>query len=443
MSSATAALFSRAAGAATAGPFIPFDFDGVLYMDMDDHTDGVSWGDLWDDIEGDEKEDITRVIRRAVEHYDHALKRRVKEITDSMHDKYRLHFDELKESVHILNQTVEVLLNSNIEAKRQIADMKRQLDAIPADSTTNQTGGPRLPKMPDPPTFSGSDSKQPLEDWLNQVALFCSSMGIVTDKQRIITALGRLRTPASRYMKRFFDNIAEDKDIGSWPDFVKELKDIYGQKDSKESAKEELDKLCGDKNSAKDFIKFCERYKTLARMTDYDDTTLVDKIKKVETMELRQATISLRVTNNLPTKWEEYIDMLLQVYKALHPDKAKEAIFKAESTGKSNDAKETSGGGKAKEANSATTSTPKFCQICSGKGKKGRAKTHNTNDCYDKPGNESRRPQQQQSQSPASGSKPPGNGNTAGTGATKNSKFKAFKSRLAELQQEARFRRQL
>ena len=54
----------------------------------------------------------------------------------------------------------------------------------------------------------------------------------------------------------------------------------------------------------------------------------------------------------------------------------------------------------AKEANTTdATKATRFCQICSGKGKKGAAKTHNTNDCYDKPGNESKRPQPKASSS--------------------------------------------
>lgn len=34
----------------------------------------------------------------------------------------------------------------------------------------------------------------------------------------------------------------------------------------------------------------------------------------------------------------------------------------------------------------------KFCQICAGKDLKNKAKMHNTNDCWDKPGNEEKRP---------------------------------------------------
>ena len=39
-----------------------------------------------------------------------------------------------------------------------------------------------------------------------------------------------------------------------------------------------------------------------------------------------------------------------------------------------------------------------YCQICAGKGFKSKAKSHNTVDCYDKPGNEDKRPQKSSSQ---------------------------------------------
>ncbi|KAF7799009.1 hypothetical protein EIP86_010239 [Pleurotus ostreatoroseus] len=36
-------------------------------------------------------------------------------------------------------------------------------------------------KIPDPPTFSGSNDKMKLDDWLNQIALYCFVFGMVND----------------------------------------------------------------------------------------------------------------------------------------------------------------------------------------------------------------------------------------------------------------------
>ena len=42
--------------------------------------------------------------------------------------------------------------------------------------------------------------------------------------------------------------------------------------------------------------------------------------------------------------------------------------------------------------------TLRYCQICAGKGFKNKAKSYNTVDCYNKPGNEDKRPHWSSSQ---------------------------------------------
>jgi len=61
-----------------------------------------------------------------------------------------------------------------------------------------------------------------------------------------------------------------------------------------------------------------------------------------------------------------------------------------------------------------------YCQICAGKGFKNKAKSHNTVDCYDKPGNEDKRPHKTSSQKLS----PPG--------PSKN-KNQSFRARLMKL----------
>ena len=43
----------------------------------------------------------------------------------------------------------------------------------------------------------------------------------------------------------------------------------------------------------------------------------------------------------------------------------------------------------------------RYYQICAGKGFKNKSKTHNTVDCYNKPGNEDKRPYKTSSQKPS------------------------------------------
>ena len=120
----------------------------------------------------------------------------VEGFTDWMNEAFDRTFhtqNALKEEVKNLRQIVE----TQAELLRAY---KNQLDKLPADAGSNSFRGP---KVPEPPTFSGTDNKMSLEDWLNQVALYCSSSGIVTDHQRIVTALTRLRSPATTYMKQY------------------------------------------------------------------------------------------------------------------------------------------------------------------------------------------------------------------------------------------------
>jgi len=63
-----------------------------------------------------------------------------------------------------------------------------------------------------------------------------------------------------------------------------------------------------------------------------------------------------------------------------------------------------------------------YCQICAGKGFKNKAKSHNTVDCYDKPGNEDKCPHKTSSQKLS----PPG------PNKNKNQSFRAWLMKLLE-----------
>ena len=127
------------------------------------------------------------------------------------------------------------------------------------------------------------------------------------------------------------------------------------------------------------------------------------------------------ITNQCPKTWDEYLKLLMQAFKALYPDKAQGAIFGPEANG------EKSGGKKdameIDEIQRKEGKSSRFCQICAGKGFKNKSKSHNTVDCYDKPGNEDKRPHKTSSQKPS----PPG--------PSKN-KNQSFKARLMKLLEE-------
>ena len=124
-------------------------------------------------------------------------------------------------------------------------------------------------------------------------------------------------------MKSYYDKVQAEQDIGSWGNFAQELKNIYGQWDDKEGAKKKLMALWVNKDLAKkNFIKYAERYRTLARIVNYSDEVHIGKIKEVIPDKLWNALVIYKITNQSPKTWNDYLKLLIQAYKALYLDKA-------------------------------------------------------------------------------------------------------------------------
>jgi len=60
----------------------------------------------------------------------------------------------------------------------------------------------------------------------------------------------------------------------------------------------------------------------LARIVNYSDKVHIDKIKKVISDELQNMLVIYEITNQSPKTWDDYLKLLIQVYKTLHLDKA-------------------------------------------------------------------------------------------------------------------------
>jgi len=89
--------------------------------------------------------------------------------------------------------------------------------------------------------------------------------------------------------------------VGSQDDFVQELKNIYRQRDDKKGAKKELTALWVNKDLAKkNFIKYTERYRTLARIVNYSNEVHINKMKEVIPDELQNALVIYEITNQCP-----------------------------------------------------------------------------------------------------------------------------------------------
>ena len=126
----------------------------------------------------------------------------------------------------------------------------------------------------------------------------------------------------------------------------------------------------------------------LARIINYTDEVHIDKIKEVISNELQNALVIYEITNQSPKTQDDYLKLLMQAYKALHPDKAQGTIFGPEAIGEKSRGKKDPDTIEIDEIQRKEVKSLRYCQICAGKGFKNKSKTHNTIDCYDKPSNE-------------------------------------------------------
>ena len=172
----------------------------------------------------------------------------------------------------------------------------------------------------------------------------------------------------------------------------------------------------------KNFVKYAERYRTLARIVNYSNKVHIDKMKEVIPDELRNALVIYEITNQSPKTWDDYLKLLMQAYKALHPDKAQGAIFGPEANGEKSGGKTNPDVMEIDEIQKKEGKNLRYCQICAGKGFKNKAKSHNTVDCYDKPGNKDKRPHKTSSQKPS----------PLGSSKNKNQSFRAQLMKLLE-----------
>ena len=83
-------------------------------------------------------------------------------------------------------------------------------------------------------------------------------------------------------MKSYYDKVQAGQGVGFWGNFAQKLKNIYRQRDNKKGAKKELMALWVNKNLAKkNFVKYAEWYRTLARIVNYSNKVHIDKMKEV------------------------------------------------------------------------------------------------------------------------------------------------------------------
>lgn len=69
----------------------------------------------------------------------------------------------------------------------------------------------------------------------------------------------------------------------------------------------------------KNFVKYAEKFRTLGHISGYEDSLLINKLSIVVEKDMCLALIGYKSGNNIPTKWGEYLDLLLEIFKGVRP----------------------------------------------------------------------------------------------------------------------------
>jgi len=115
----------------------------------------------------------------------------------------------LNGAINYYNSALSTAYNRIATLEAEVTCLWGELSRLPGGNVTSKT------KMPEPPTFTGSENKIQLHDWLSQIALYCSASGIIVDDQKIVCALTRLCAPTSTYMKSYYDKVQAGQSVRS------------------------------------------------------------------------------------------------------------------------------------------------------------------------------------------------------------------------------------
>jgi len=115
----------------------------------------------------------------------------------------------LNRVINHYNSALTTTYNKIATLEAEVVYLQGELTRLPRGNIASKT------KVPELPTFVGSENKMHLHDWLSQIALYCLVSGIILDDQKIICALICLHTSTSTYMKSHYDKVEVGLSVGS------------------------------------------------------------------------------------------------------------------------------------------------------------------------------------------------------------------------------------
>ncbi|PCH33146.1 hypothetical protein WOLCODRAFT_63031, partial [Wolfiporia cocos MD-104 SS10] len=191
----------------------------------------------------------------------------------------------------------------------------------------------RREKVPPPPEFSGADGKVQAKEWIEKLGLYFAKVQPANDEERITTALYRLLGEAYRFMGPLLEKAGNGEPLGTWADFKRQILNQYAKKTDKEIAEKEIKAFYGNDGKKKveaNFFTYCSKFRTLGRLSEIDGTTLLREFKEVLPEKVRDhVAILTQVTPAaIPSDWDKYVDLCLELYKIAYPEKLDGSIFK-------------------------------------------------------------------------------------------------------------------
>src|SRR4051812_38487522 len=182
--------------------------------------------------------------------------------------------------------------------------IKEQEDRIYEIRTTGKDGVGRKPKLPDPPVFNGAGGDMKFGEWVDKVQLWISYENVVSDRHKIILTTLRMSGAASKYVTSWTRKAADTTKLVSYNSFITELKQIYGQRDEQDGAKKEFNELCRNEDfTHRNFIKFAERFRTLAKLCEHPSSHIIDRLEKMLDKEMRISIATWKIEKEIPKEW--------------------------------------------------------------------------------------------------------------------------------------------
>ena len=205
-------------------------------------------------------------------------------------------------------------LSSEVERlRRRVVSLEEQLSEQNDRLDTHARGTAALfPTMKEPEPFSGNKGEK-FDDWTQSMALWLRHRNVFLDDAKIETALTFLKGEAKSVMRSYYEKVADGEDLGSYENFIEELRKNYQETDKKDRAIAELNKLCNQKGTnSKNFGEFSSKFRSLAKRTGFSNEELLHKLYAHVPQPVATVLYS-RGRSAWPTKWEDFLKYIQDV----------------------------------------------------------------------------------------------------------------------------------